>query len=1021
MDESDDLACLNCGSKVSSLAKFCAECGQSLTGVQHHSQPPNVIVDEILATRGVTGERKFVTVLFADLKGSTEVAAGLDPEDWYFALERFHAVVTSSVYEFNGVIASYAGDGIAALFGAPIAHEGHAEQACWAALALQERVAELAVELAVRVGTQLAVRVGLNSGEVVVGRIGEDARVDYSAQGVAVHIAARMEQIANAGEVFLAPATAELVAGRFELESVGSREVKGIANAIEVHRLIRPLERSTTFEQRSGGSRARFVGRATEMAVMLNALADLHRGSGGMIRVSAPAGNGKSRLVEEFLNQVDARGVDVIRVFGDVVNVPGPTWIARALCDALAPPGQESAESRALIELLGPTPTEQPVDPSAVRRRIDDLLKALVVRRAQSGDNALVIVIEDVHAIGSFSLATMATLISAQVTIRVLFVLTHRPQSDLEQLVPLTTALIELEPLDRDETEQFVAHQLGADPRARNIALLLYDRTDGNPFFLEETLRSLVESGELEHIAAVALPTRVQTVVAARIDRLNRRARHVLNCAAVIGVEFDMSTLASVAELQPESCVRLLDALVGADLVRRLEPNQFSFRHRITQEVAYESQLRHQRSLTHERVAVAMSAGLDAEHQPAIIADHCERAGNPIKACEWYRIAAIRAALTDPNESYRLWQRVRALTVAVDADSTNAALLCRAEVLTQGARCTMGAEAAFEIIDEARQLAVDPAHKPLLAFVLLRAWPAINGAGLSRDARALTREAIALADQTGIAMISVGARLADLSDHVGSRSAREGLDDCDLVEALLIEGGLDKPGSAMRAQLDFMRGSILVRHGEAEAAIPLLRSALASAELRHDHQWRTVGRYGLVVAMIANGEVAEARQLADDALAISRDVGGTGEVTLAMRVNGLVALAEGDAPRAIGALEEALALTRSKHALIAEEMILTALSNAYTADRQIVRAKAAATEAIEIALVRGNENHELTASLALCRAVLATDPVEMHKATELLQRCTAIATMNHLHQYRAEIDQLTAQINGLTLASRRHA
>ena len=205
--------------------------------------------------------------------------------------------------------------------------------------------------------------------------------------------------------------------------------------------------------------------------------------------------------------------------------------------------------------------------------------------------------------------------------------------------------------------------------------------------------------------------------------------------------------------------------------------------------------------------------------------------------------------------------------------------------------------------------------------------------------RAITREAIMLADETGIAMLSAGARLADLSDHVGSRNALEGLADCDIAERFLVEAGMDTPDNAMRGQLDFLRGSILVRFGQVDQAIPLLRKALQNAEDRGDTQWRTLGRYGLVVGLIAQREIEEARVFANQAVEISTELGGSGEIVLAKRADGLVALAEGDAPRAIKALEAALTVMRAKTSLLAEEMILTALTDAYREVGEIGRAR----------------------------------------------------------------------------------
>lgn len=1028
-------SCAHCGALVSSAtAKFCGECGSPMVAGR---RAPHQVVDEIIANRDLAGERKFVTVLFADIKGSTEVASGLDPEDWFLVLERFHSAVTGAIHEFDGVVTLYAGDGVMALFGAPIAHESHAAQACWAALLLTEQMQAIAAEVAPTIGANLGVRVGLSSGEVVVGRIGDKSRIDYTAQGLVVHIAARMEQIAEVGEIFLAPSTAALVADRFELAVVGEREVKGIAEPILVHRLLGTTRSSLAGSVLPTAGSAAFVGRDAELGIFRAALADARAGRPRVVGITAPAGYGKSRLVSECLEEARAQGSDVVTVVGDVITVPGPMWTAAELTRALLEVGPDADAqtvdtaladldpahgvwSAPLLSLLTTDVDVTPVDPDVARRQIDAALLALVETRANAAEDALVIAIDDVHAIDRASQVTVTTLLAAPPDARVLIVLTSRPTADLDELLPADALLIDLESLRLDETERLVQQWLLHRDEALEVARLLHERTGGNPFFVEETLRSLVESGQLVGprgarrltgpLAELTVPARVQTVIASRIDRVDRDQRDLLYAAAVIGVEFDHATLVAVADVEAAETTRLLDELIAADLVRAIGRARFAFRHRITQEVAYETQLRDQRRRGHAAVATALEAQSGSDRRAALVGDHHERAGNVAAAASWYSRGAAVAARTDPAESFRQWQKVRELTVPTDPDSLTVALHCRAEILMQGARSGLDAAEALTVIDEARALATHDDHRPMLAFVLLRGWYALSGAGLSSQARAISKEAVVIADATGIAMLSVGARLADASNFSAAGSAAHGLVSCAEAEALLVESGLDTPESQLRCQLDFARGSLMVRTGRVDESIALLESAVARSGVCDDPHWRVISRVGLVVALVARHDPVGARRVADEAITIAREISGAGELGMAIRSVGLAALAEGDAPAAIAALDEALATARSAPSLTTEEMVLSALADAYLLAGDVAQAKALAREAVAIARSRGNDNYELMGLLVLART-LATDPdADRAEIEKIANRCDRLITVNDVGLYRAELDVLTAEL-----------
>jgi len=331
------IACGACGLGNPAGFKFCGSCGAPLAEsgqsrvqsphsnaapVAHSSLParpsspasytPKHLAEKILASRSaVEGERKRVTVLFADVKGSMDLAEQLDPEEWHRIMDRFFQILTDGVHRFEGTVNQYTGDGIMALFGAPIAHEDHAQRACYAALHLRDELRRYADELRVERALNFSVRMGLNSGEVIVGTIGDDLRMDYTAQGHTVGLASRMEQLAESGKVLLTEHTAKLVSGYLALRDLGRSRVKGVSEPLGIFELegVGPLRTRLDVSRTRGFSR--FVGRANEMAVLEGALERAHAGQGQVIGVVAEPGTGKSRLCYEFLQRCRSRGVDV--------------------------------------------------------------------------------------------------------------------------------------------------------------------------------------------------------------------------------------------------------------------------------------------------------------------------------------------------------------------------------------------------------------------------------------------------------------------------------------------------------------------------------------------------------------------------------------------------------------------------------------------------------------------------------------------------------------------------------------
>jgi class 3 adenylate cyclase len=313
--------CVSCGFENAPGIKFCGECGKSLAEAPKQAPPPDPrsytpkhLAEKILTSRSaLEGERKQVTVLFTDVKGSMDLAEQLDPEEWHKIMDRFFAILSDGVHRFEGTINQYTGDGIMALFGAPIAHEDDARRACYAALRLKEKLREYAEQLKRTRGESFLVRMGLNSGEVVVGKIGDDLRMDYTAQGQTVGLAARMEQLAAPGSAYLTEYTAKLVSGFFQLRDLGSFEIKGMREPVHVHELERAGRIHTTLEISQARGFSKFVGRQSEMTVLETALERAIAGNAQVVGVVAEAGTGKSRLCHEFAERCRAREIRVFK------------------------------------------------------------------------------------------------------------------------------------------------------------------------------------------------------------------------------------------------------------------------------------------------------------------------------------------------------------------------------------------------------------------------------------------------------------------------------------------------------------------------------------------------------------------------------------------------------------------------------------------------------------------------------------------------------------------------------------
>ncbi|MGH7898345.1 MAG: ATP-binding protein, partial [Candidatus Binatia bacterium] len=565
-----------------------------------------------------------------------------------------------------------------ALFGAPVAHEDHARRACHAALHLMNELGGYASALRRR-GIELAVRMGLNSGEVVVGKIGDDLRMDYTAQGHSVGLAARMQQVAARGTVYLTEHTARLVEGFFTLADHGTATMKGVSGPVRVFELrgIGPLRTRLDVSGLRGFSR--LVAREGEIAWLEGILARVKASNGQVVGMVGDAGVGKSRLCLEFVTRCREQGIVVHEAHCPAHGSTVPWLPIRELLrsyfglaeggeldaarrrvsdrlDALAPSLRTSLP--VLLDVLGLAEPNAPAAPAETSAdRLGGFMASLV--RLPSVAESVVLLLDDAHWIDRASDDVMREIAEAVRGTRTLLLANFRPEYRPAWIGGAHCQELPLSPLDEAASREMVSELIGSHPSVGDLADRVRERTGGNPFFIEEVVQSLAAAGNLAgrrgdyRLAAavddLALPATVQSLLAARIDRLGEGAKRVLQAAAVIGKQFDGPLLQQVVGLDDFDLSTALGALEDAELIHLVTPYpdpDYAFKHPLTREVAYQSQLGQQRAGLHAAVAIGLEK-LRAERlgeHASLIAYHWQLSGKRYEAARWQRRAALRVS-----------------------------------------------------------------------------------------------------------------------------------------------------------------------------------------------------------------------------------------------------------------------------------------------------------------------------------------------------------------------------------------
>ena len=642
-------ACTNCGSSVSSTAKFCSECGHPLKPVADDPRfaspknytPPHIIEKILTSRAALEGERKQVTVLFADIKGSMELIAERDPEHARKLLDPVLELMIEAVHRYEGTVNQVLGDGIMALFGAPLAREDHALSACYAALRMQETVRGYAEQIQQRHGVPLAIRVGVNSGEIVVRMIGNDLHMEYAAVGQTVHLAARMEQMAKPGSVFTTTNTMQLVEGFINAKSLNSMPVKGLADPIPIFELTGTSTARTRLQVVSRRGLTPFMGRDVELKQLQHALQLAATGLGQVVAIAGEAGVGKSRLVREFLDYHETKdwlilqsspasfgratpylpviellrlhfNISVhesIRAIRDKVTEKVST-LDYSFQDAIPP----------LLDLLDALEDEHPFRSLDLAQRRQHTYQAVIrLLLSESRAQPVIALFEDLHWCDILTLAMLNELVVSAQNARLLLVVTYRPEYGDKWRNRPNYRQLRLDPLVGRNLAEFLQALLGSDPSLSTLKSFLAERASGNPFFVEEIVRTLVDSGAVEGerggfrlgrpFSNIEVPPTLQAVLAARIDALPAPEKQLLQEAAVIGQNIPFGHLHAICGLSEQVLRRLLDNLRASEFLyttQLFSDLQYTFKHSLTRDVAYSGMLRERRSVIHARVVDAI-------------------------------------------------------------------------------------------------------------------------------------------------------------------------------------------------------------------------------------------------------------------------------------------------------------------------------------------------------------------------------------------------------------------------------
>jgi class 3 adenylate cyclase/tetratricopeptide (TPR) repeat protein len=1005
------MQCLRCGCQNKATNEYCEGCGATLgiecSACAHLNGPtarfcgrcsaalkPKIIdvsnqswqhVLTSLNAKG--GERKRLTILFADIRNSTSLIDSLgDPELGMRRLQPVLELMNEAVVRYEGVVNKSQGDGVMALFGAPQPHEDHAVRGCLAALAMQEGVKRFS-------DPDLQIRVGVHTGEVVVQAIEHGIYQTYDAAGANVHVANRLEQLADAGIILISKETYNAAKQFVEVEPLGLQTIRGIAAPIEILKLRGLQHAPSSGVFRSGRRLSPLIGRTGQFSALALELENTIRGEGRVVGVVGEAGIGKSRLCFEFAEGCRQKGIRVYEArvlahgkatpfqpvlellrdyFGLRVKEAADVSRRRVLDQLAALPVPEQL-APVLLEFLGlADPQTAPIklDPKTRKTQLLDFVRTLPRSARQP---TTVVIIEDLHWIDAASEEFIEALVDAVVGTTTLLVLNFRPGFAAPLMQRSHYRQINMPPLPPAQATILLQDHFGNDPSLALLSRNIIERAQGNPFFLEELVNALVERGDFEGekgayrlkggIDTIPLPPTVQAVVAARIDRLEENAKKILEIASVVGREIAVSILEMVAALPAAELSEAAQHLRQAELLYDVPPFEqrlLAFRHPLIQEVAYRSLMRERCRELHSKVAHAIEKLFTerADERASLLAYHLEQAGENLKAAQQNMRAAVWIGANDPSQALRSWKKVRELLSNLPPSQpiNYLKMMASGQIVNFGWREGMSSEDALLYFDEAKQLALALGDMRANALIHAAYGRILANGGSADEYVEKTREAKAIADagndpSVQITLKAVLCHALWLSGRVGEALQMN-------VEAMdraheIVQFDRQTLGFDIEVWLTVLRGRTLVMLDRKEEARPVLDRILQLETSQVDPVHHVMPSMAYVDLAWAEGNIVLAQAHADRAFSLAVKSGNPYLRVYAQACRGLSHIVAGRISSAIEDLSAALSFARSRKAgLENEPRILADLANAYLLNGDAATALSTVDEAIQVATER---------------------------------------------------------------------
>jgi class 3 adenylate cyclase len=969
---------------VTDSQKFCGECGRDLRVAQ--PAPP------------AESERKQVTVLFADVARSMDLAEQFDPDAWTQIISGLFRVASESVRRYGGTVDKFTGDGLMALFGAPIAQEDHASRAAHAALALIAAAKDYAIKVHGEHGADLHVRVGLNSGEVVAGEVGESG---FTAVGHTVGLAQRMESLADLDTVRLSEHTARLLSAGFALRDLGAVAVRGATDPLHTF----ALDAATGGAHRRAGT-ARLVGRAAEWATLLASLGAADAGRAEVIGIVGEAGAGKSRLTDELARVAADRDIVVRRTAGVSHATSVPLLPIQILFRDYF--GLRDAESSAdardriadrllkldpgldgdlpllfdFLEVRDPDRPGPHLGLETGRRRVLETIRRIT--RARSEQVTLLLVLEDLHWFDPASIAFLDQWLPSFPGSRTLVVTNFRPEFRAPWANRSFYRQVPLGALSTPAVTDLVTDLLGPDASTAALSVDLAERAGGNPFFVEEILRGWIEDGTLvgrpgqyrlaRRASALRIPSSVQTVLSGRIDRLAVRSKSVLQSAAVIGRTFTTPVLSQVTGLPPDDLADALLDLCAAELVQAGEAGEYRFWHPLTQEVAYGSLLNATRRRHHRAVAEALIASAPGRQDEiaSLVATHFEAADDHLETARWQVRAAARGARVDVQDAvHRLQSAIQHSALASgDTEAAVVGIRARSLLLRVSGRAGLDTGEAEKHVAEARRAAEGLGDPVVLTHLEMATGIFRYFTGSHGSASAEFADARRYADLAGDPDLRAWTYGVGATAHSSVGPLGEGrrlLAQARALRSSDPDAGMrptrSSPELALpnRAEVDdtllLIGGAIELSAGDLGSARSQLLAAREAYRIRPVSDWLvwTLALLATLADCTGIGSDCDlARQVLDEAHRLADESGSTLAKVKACQATALVAMADGRPDEAAIALTRGMTLARANRAGLNDEAsFLTNLARAHLMSGDTDRARVFASEAVSTASRQG--------------------------------------------------------------------